>query len=226
MLVCSICGNKEFRDQKVIWPGLANEWQISPEEVAYIDRQQGTQCTHCHSNLRGLALAKAILCAAGSGGTLESFVETLSARELSVLDLNGTGASPTLSRLPKYVRADYPDVDMQAMPYADESFDLVVHSDTLEHVPHPIHALGECRRVLKAGGVLCYTVPTIIGRLTRGRAGLPPSYHGNPQETGFDFVVHTEFGADAWIYPIHAGFSDVRIHTVEFPAATALSAIK
>lgn len=225
MLTCSICGNEEFKDQEVLWSDLVSEWQLSPHEVAYINRQQGTQCTRCHANLRGVALGRAILSAVGGESTLEQFAETAAASELHVLDLNGTSASQALSRLPRYIRADYPEVDMQRMPYPDESFDLIIHSDTLEHVPHPVAALVECRRILKVGGSLCYTVPTIVGRLTRGRGGLSPSYHGNPQETGYDFIVHTEFGADAWTYPIQAGFSDVRIHAVEFPAATALSAI-
>jgi hypothetical protein len=31
--------------------------------------------------------------------------------------------------------------DMRAMPYADASFDVVIHSDTLEHVPGAVAAL-------------------------------------------------------------------------------------
>lgn len=91
---------------------------------------------------------------------------------------------------------------MQALPLEADSFDLILHSDTLEHVPQPLLALAECQRVLRPGGTLCFTIPIIVGRLSRSRAGLPPSYHGGSTTGAVDFMVHTEFGADAWIYLI------------------------
>jgi SAM-dependent methyltransferase len=112
------------------------------------------------------------------------------------------------------------------MPYPDASFDLVVHSDTLEHVSQPIRALSECRRVLRAGGWLCFTVPTIVGRLSRSRAGLRKSFHGSASTGSDDYLVHTEFGADMWTFVVAAGFSSLRIHTVSFPDAIAISARK
>src|SRR3954452_22545242 len=51
LLVCSICGGDRFRDRAVIWDGLVAEWEISPEERAYIDRQQGTACRTCGGTL-------------------------------------------------------------------------------------------------------------------------------------------------------------------------------
>ncbi len=226
MLACTVCGNDEFRDSKVLWPRLIAEWNLSSAEVSYIDRQQGTQCTHCGSNLRGIALANAIREAVSTPNTLADFVNTSEARRLRILDINGSSLSHTLSVLPLYLRADYPSVDMQSMPYEDDQFDLVVHSDTLEHVPFPIEALRECGRVLSDDGCLCYTVPTIVGRLTRDREGLPPSYHGDSNQGGYDFMVHTEFGADAWTFPIRAGFASVNINTVSYPDATAITARK
>jgi SAM-dependent methyltransferase len=224
LVICSICGNDEFQDRKILWPSLIADWEISPDEVAYIDRQQGTSCTRCGANLRGVALGYAICDVVGSAEPLQAFIKTRRAQELSILDLNGTSVSDTLSGLPNYIRADYPTVDMQAMPYRNAEFDLVIHSDTLEHVPRPLDGLRECRRVLAPSGRLCYTVPIIVGRMTRSREGLPPSYHGNPEEEGYDFVVQTEYGADAWTHPILAGFSSVKVNTISYPAATALTA--
>jgi ubiquinone/menaquinone biosynthesis C-methylase UbiE len=125
-----------------------------------------------------------------------------------------------------YTFGAYPDVDMRDLPYPDGSFVLVVHSDTLEHVPNPISALLECHRVLQVGGAACFTIPIIVGRMSKSREGLPKSFHGNEAQSPDDFVVHTEFGADAWTYVLSAGFSRVELHTVEFPAAIALLARK
>lgn len=64
----------------------------------------------------------------------------------------------------------------------------------------------------------------IVGRMSRDRAGLPKSCHGASNTTADDFVVQTEFGADAWAYVLAAGFSEVQIHAVEYPAALAFLA--
>ena len=44
--------------------------------------------------------------------------------------------------------------DMFRLPYAEESFDVVIVSNALHIVPQPEKALAEIRRVLKDGGVL------------------------------------------------------------------------
>src|SRR5262249_13313909 len=114
---------------------------------------------------------------------------------------------------------------MMALPYEDESFEWVVHSDTLEHVQHPIRALSECRRVLKPGGRCAFTVPIIVDRLTISRAGLPPSYHGSSANPT-DYLVFTEYGADAWKHVLQAGFAECRISSLEYPAALALVGVR
>lgn len=44
--------------------------------------------------------------------------------------------------------------DMENLPFADGSFDLIVHSQSLHHIPVITRALAEIRRVLKPGGLL------------------------------------------------------------------------
>jgi len=41
--------------------------------------------------------------------------------------------------------------------------DLIVHSDTLEHVDDPVAALTECRRIATPSGACCFTIPIIAG---------------------------------------------------------------
>ena len=222
---CGVCGGTSFTSRHVLWDGLVNEWQLSPLEVAYVDRQQGEFCNGCGSNLRSIALANAIRAYVGTKALLREAVETPRVRELSILEINEAGMlTPILQKFGRYTFGAYPEVDIHKLPYSDESFDLVVHSDTLEHVVNPVHALTECRRVLKPDGALCFTVPVIVGRMTRNRAGLPKSCHGASTTTADDFIVQTEFGADAWGYVMEAGFSEVQIHAVEYPAALAFLA--
>ncbi|SFM09250.1 class I SAM-dependent methyltransferase [Methylorubrum salsuginis] len=226
-MICSVCNAAEFEEKFILWDGLCREWQIAPHERSYIDRQQGTRCTSCGSNLRSIILAQAIIKSFGYAGCLNDWVKTSEPQGMRILELNGAGRlTPVLSQLPGHIVRHYPDVDMHNLPYVDASFDLVVHSDTLEHVSNPVHALAECRRILGAGGVLAFTVPVIVERLTRGRDGLPPSYHGRADTTAPDYRVFTEYGSDMWTHVIKAGFDSVTIHTLDYPAASAMAAIR
>ena len=224
---CTVCGGTTFTSERVLWESLIQEWQLSPSEAAYIDRQQGTRCVKCGCSLRSLALAKAITSACGSAQTFHRWLRSPRTWMLRVLELNGAGdLHRWLHRLPRYTAGQFPNVDMQALPYADASFDLVLHSDTLEHVPDPMQGLCECHRVLRAGGWCCFTIPIVTQRLTRSRSGLPPSYHGQPTDEKHDFQVHTEYGSDFWEQVLAAGFDECRIVTVEFPSAQAIAARK
>jgi SAM-dependent methyltransferase len=219
---CACCGGADLVSGKVLWPKLIEEWGLSDDETSYIDRQQGLHCPKCGCNLRTMALALAICSCYGYRGTFRRFVRKFSARRLRVLEVNEAGnLTKFLSKLPKHRLAKYPAVDMMRMPFANMSYDLVVHSDTLEHVHQPIVALAECYRVLAPGGFCVFTIPVIVDRMTRSRVGLAPSYHGDVTERSPDFMVQTEYGADAWQHLILAGFKDCRIITPEFPSALA-----
>jgi SAM-dependent methyltransferase len=58
---------------------------------------------------------------------------------------------------------DRPEVvaDAAELPLGDASVEGVVMCELLEHVPEPHRVVGECRRVLLPGGVLCGSVPFI-----------------------------------------------------------------
>jgi SAM-dependent methyltransferase len=49
-------------------------------------------------------------------------------------------------------RAQYELADVQELPFADESFDVVLANHMLYHVPNRPHAFAEVRRVLAPGG--------------------------------------------------------------------------
>jgi len=49
--------------------------------------------------------------------------------------------------------------DITSIPEPDSSFDAILCSEVLEHIPEPTRALGEFARLLKPGGVLILTAP-------------------------------------------------------------------
>lgn len=49
--------------------------------------------------------------------------------------------------------------DITAIPAPDVSFDAILCSEVLEHVPDPMRALDEFTRLLRVGGVLILTAP-------------------------------------------------------------------
>jgi SAM-dependent methyltransferase len=53
--------------------------------------------------------------------------------------------------------------DIAAIPVADASFDAILCTEVLEHVPHPLRALQEFARILKDGGLLFLTAPLGCG---------------------------------------------------------------
>ena len=86
--------------------------------------------------------------------------------KISILDY-GCGGSPYRSLFPnsKYMRADFTPCDGldfllpadSSIAAPDWSFDMVLSTQVLEHVPEPANYIAECFRVLKPGGFLVLT---------------------------------------------------------------------
>lgn len=60
----------------------------------------------------------------------------------------------------KVVEVAFPHVDMQELPFEDESFDAVISDQVIAHLPDPRRAMTEAFRVLKKGGLGIHTTRT------------------------------------------------------------------
>lgn len=86
------------------------------------------------------------------------------------------------------VRIAFTQADAQQLPFASESFDLVISCETIEHLPDPQSALREMARVCQPGGLLYLTTPNYFNAMgvyylyarARGRRAVTP---GSDQPT-------------------------------------------
>ncbi len=78
--------------------------------------------------------------------------------------------------------ADHPAAAVQgdalALPFADATFDRVIASEVLEHIPDDVAAMTELARVLRPGGTMAVTVPRCGPEAVNW--ALSDEYHDNP----------------------------------------------
>ncbi len=200
--ICSVCsGQARF---------LYNRWAVSREMAADMSadvadayrRRESSWCHLCGASARERGLWAVLQELYGSNWG-----------SLRVAEINRMNAGhDRLAAMADVTYVEYPQEDLQALSFPDRSFDLVITSDTLEHVPDWRAGLRETQRILRPGGRHVFTVPTRPDlEHTRSRDGMPPIYHG--EAPGPLKLVHratddnrllTDFGRD--FVPIVAAF--------------------
>src|SRR5207244_2600957 len=109
--------------------------------------------------------------------SIAEWVKRPETRALRIAEINRIeGLHQAIAGLPFLAASDYTpgaapgevvdglrSEDLTQLTYASESFDLVLSSETLEHVPDIAAALAEIRRVLVPGGRHIFTVPLLPG---------------------------------------------------------------
>jgi 2-polyprenyl-3-methyl-5-hydroxy-6-metoxy-1,4-benzoquinol methylase len=70
------------------------------------------------------------------------------------------------------------DLERVPFPLADESFDIILLTEVLEHLrDYPLRTLIEARRILKPGGILLLTTPNAASLQNRVRLALGHTVH-------------------------------------------------
>lgn len=97
--------------------------------------------------------------AAGTGAS----VVGLDVHEQAIKTANSLAAERALGHIAEFRVADA----AQPLPFTDGSFEAVTCIDAINHLPERPRVIAECRRVLKVGGRLLFTDPTVVtGPLT------------------------------------------------------------
>lgn len=110
----------------------------------------------------------------------------------------------------QYAQIDYVS-DITAIPVPDESFDVVLCTEVLEHVPYPIESLKEMVRVTKPGGRLFITAP-----LGSGLHQEPYHFYGGYTDHWYRKFL-TEFDCDVVsIEPNHGFFAHLAQECARF----------
>ncbi|MDR3387337.1 MAG: class I SAM-dependent methyltransferase [Rudaea sp.] len=185
----------------------------------------GIRCLRCGASAVHLSL----------GWTLRRHVPRLHDRDACELSARGPlsrylraqARSAALSEYradlaPGSVRDDVRCEDVQHLTYADASFDLVTHTEVMEHVPDDLRAFTELHRVLRPGGIMLFTVPLRVTEKTLERAMLrngavvtliAPMYHTDPLRGGSGILVFRDYGGDIVARLLAAGFDRAWIQT-------------
>ena len=79
--------------------------------------------------------------------------------------------------------------DGTTLPFADDTFDIVITSEVLEHIQNDVGAIAEMVRVLKPGGRFAGTVPTWLPEKINWM--LSDEYHA-PKSVGGHVRIYTE----------------------------------
>jgi SAM-dependent methyltransferase len=210
--------------RRVVPPKLAELWGLSPRLAEALARKESSNCSNCGAKLRARRLAAVILATYPVGNPpapSRSIHEWVRAREIAPLriaEINRIeGLHEGLSYLPGFLSSDYQpgatpgevvagirSEDLANLTYPSEYFDILLTSETLEHVPDLDKALAEIARVLVPGGRHLFTVPRLPGVahtfarvVTRSDGTLAdqaPRIHHPGGDVGY--LVYTEFGAD------------------------------
>jgi len=216
---CWACGRRSFwYFEPILWEELISATEFSAEWVRAFDLRDGSRCLFCYNSLRTEHVARTLVREYSERlrvpfRSFRCLCQNSEFRKLKVAEINGCDKLHAFLRdLPHLKYSEYgsgfagvPSEDLTALSYPDREFDLVITSDSLEHVPDFDRSLREIRRVLKPGGLHVFTIPVVWDRPSRKRAYmegcrivhiLPPVHHGEPSTNSDDYLAFNDFGAD------------------------------
>lgn len=192
---------------------------ISWEPIDFPCKRNTFICNNCGSSARNRHIVKVLLDTFSTNPPSHSLSEFSSHTNIKIFNASANGAiHHFLNGFPGYNGSEFIEnvpsgqvvngiqcQDIQKTSFLDHTFDVVITEDVLEHVPDPLKACTEIRRILKSGGWHLATIPVLFHlaqSVTRASINdgeichiLSPEYHLDPcRHDGV--LVFTDFGKD------------------------------
>lgn len=221
---CHSCGNaSRFMSSPEIQTGLNKiiaSWDLSDNFKKLLIERESSFCAYCLANFRMRVHAESVMQLLGLPRTKDllktnvKIYETAKQNVLRIRDLDRSG---------NYICSEYFDdaefgmivngvrnENLERLTFPDNSFDVLINSDVLEHVADLSQALSEIHRVLKPGGLHVFTIP-VDNQLTHSRERarinssgevehlMPPETHGDSIR-GEGILAFRNFGRDTLDY--------------------------
>jgi SAM-dependent methyltransferase len=187
-------------------------------------------CPQCQSIPRERALAVVLEREAPNWRSLSIHESSPVSRGISkklANECSGYVASHYFPEIPLRESAGFKNVNIEQQWFSDESFDVFVALDVMEHVFDPVSATKEIFRTIRTGGIALMTFPiqknqvnAAILRAERLASGIKflksAEYHGNPVSDSGSLVT-VDYGYD--IHQELASWSGFEVEIARFSSA-------
>lgn len=208
---------------------MLSTWELSDNFKQSLVERENYYCCNCLSNYRMRVHAESVLRVSGFLST-DEMVWQLKNSDFTIYETAAYSVfrSKTIKKIKKYVVSEYfesfdfgcyingvRNENLECLSFSDNSFDVIVTGDVLEHVIDLNKALSEIKRVLKPGGYHVFTLPVDYelartverARLVNGKVEhlMKPVMHGDTIR-GEGILAFRDFGRDVLEYMNRDGF--------------------
>jgi SAM-dependent methyltransferase len=191
-----------------------------------VNFRERLECSNCHLNQRMRS----------SIGIVNQLLKSDNSNEIWIQEAITPLYEKLKSKYEKLVGSEYFGLNVQSGTYVNgvrhedatkssfeaDSLDAILSFDVLEHIPEFKAAFNESCRVLRKGGIYCWSAPFNLNseknelRATINSDGqidyiLPPEFHGDPINPNDGILCFQTFGWEVLANLRDAGFSNVHL---------------
>lgn len=210
---------------------LISHWDLSDSFKINLLERENNLCIYCLANFRMRAHADAVLRLLKLQNSKELVKKLKSDNAISIYETAAYSVfrMKSIKNIDNYVVSEYFDNEpfgnfvngirnenLEHLTFSDNTFDVIINSDVLEHVADLDKTLSEIKRILKPGGFHVFTIPVdcelaesverakvIDGKIVHI---LEPETHGDTIREG-GVLAFRNFGANVLNYIDREGFA-------------------